>query len=424
MMQSRRHSGKGAGAKIGKRFARSPAGQEQRRKPRVTQVQAAQGRSPVWLRLAEEVIRVSDRTHPADRSLREVLKRARSVPDNTKRIVAETVQSYYRWMGWLEDPVKLREAIERTRELAKRYASRPRSFADAEFRKRVVPHWVWKCLATDLDWCRFLQRPPVLWLRAKKGEGAALRRTLGNCRPGPEGMPEAVRYEGREDLFRTEAFREGRFEVQDLSSQMVGILCDPQPGEHWWDVCAGEGGKAMHLAERMQGRGVVWTTDRASWRLERLRRRAARGGVFNYRASVWKGIGRLPIPFPVDGVLVDAPCSGLGTWQRYPQARWTTRLSDVEELADVQLNLLRAAAQRVKPGGRLIYSVCTLSRRETLGVTSEFEELESEFEPVELVDLSLPTQRTKRLWLRSWNDGGNGMFVASWRRCASSRPTR
>ena len=116
----------------------------------------------------------------------------------------------------------------------------------------------------------------------------------------------------------------------------------------------------------MANRGLIWASDRAEWRLQKLRRRAARAKVFNYRPARWDGGARLPTRTKFDGVLVDAPCSGLGTWQRNPHARWTTTVEDVRELAELQRRLLAHTAPSLKPGGRLIYAVCTLTRAPSL----------------------------------------------------------
>src|SRR5206468_4149301 len=159
---------------------------------------------------------------------------------------------------------------------------------------------------------------------------------------------DALEYRGQSDLFRSKEFHAGEFELQDLSSQAVSLICAPEPGQTWWDACAGEGGKTLHLCGLMHNKGVVWATDRAEWRLKNLKRRAARSRTFNYRARVWTGGPTLPFKTKFDGVLVDAPCSGIGTWHRNPHARWTTNLQDVHELGQLQVNLLQNASLAVK----------------------------------------------------------------------------
>jgi 16S rRNA (cytosine967-C5)-methyltransferase len=127
--------------------------------------------------------------------------------------------------------------------------------------------------------------------------------------------------------------------------------------------------------------------------------------LFNYRTAVWDGSARLPTKTKFDGILVDAPCSGVGTWQRNPQARWTTAPEDVTELAATQLALLTHVAGSLKPDGRLVYSVCTLTRRETTGVADAFTAAHPELEPV-----------GPGVTLRPEDLNANGMFIATWRR--------
>ena len=169
----------------------------------------------------------------------------------------------------------------------------------------------------------------------------------------------------------------------------------------------------------MQNKGMLWASDRAEWRLTKLKRRAGRAKVFNYRSVHWDGGAKLPTKTKFDGVLVDAPCSGIGTWQRNPQARWTTVPNDVRELSVIQKNLLANVAPSVKPGGKLIFSVCTLTRAETTEVMEAFNASQPEFEPLIFPDIKL-NERTVSgassltLWPSDLN--GNGMFIAGWRR--------
>jgi len=165
----------------------------------------------------------------------------------------------------------------------------------------------------------------------------------------------------------------------------------------------------------MENKGLIWASDRADWRLKRLKQRAARAKVFNYRAALWNGGAKLPTKTKFDGVLVDAPFSGVGTWQRNPHARWTTTLNDVRELAELQKELLLHASAAVKPGGRLIYAVCTLTRTETDAVADFCSQALREFAPIALPALpnELREASARRLILPQ-QFSGNGMFVAAW----------
>ncbi len=173
----------------------------------------------------------------------------------------------------------------------------------------------------------------------------------------------------------------------------------------------------LHLSDLMGNKGLIWASDQAQWRLRSLKRRAARAGVFNYRSVAWDGGSRLPTKTKFHGVLVDAPCSGTGTWQRNPHARWTTTLEDVKELGTLQLQLLAHATAAVKPGGRLIYSVCTLTRTETVQVVERFERDFQAFSPEAISNPLQPgSSPAKDLWLHPQDFAGNGMYIAQWRR--------
>jgi 16S rRNA (cytosine967-C5)-methyltransferase len=240
-----------------------------------------------------------------------------------------------------------------------------------------------------------------------------LAKQLGNCHPAGSGpLADSLEYGGQTDLFRTAEFKSGQFEIQDISSQLVSLMCAPVAGEKWWDACAGEGGKTLHLSDLMQNKGMIWATDRAEWRLKSLQRRAARAGVFNYRARIWSGGARLPTKTRFDGVLVDAPCTGVGTWQRNPHARWTTGPDDVMELQALQRELLKHAAAGVRLNGKLIYAVCTLAQAETTAQAAWFQETCADFSPLELQN-PLGTTATQ-IWLCPQELKGNGMFIAAW----------
>lgn len=370
------------------------------------------------LALAARVLRMADREHPADTVLRQELKAQRRLSPEEAGLVSRAVFAYYRWRGWLADVKSIDEQIERALELSVRFAREPKSFSDAELVARAIPAWLEAEMEITPAWARALQGEPRLWLRARLGRGKELAGKLGDCHNFGDGsLPEILEYLGSRDLFLTPEFHAGEFELQDLSSQAVGLLCGPAPGETWWDACSGEGGKTMHLSDLMRNRGLIWASDRAAWRLQRLKRRAARARAFNYRSAPWDGGPALPTKTKFDGVLIDAPCSGIGTWHRNPHARWTTTAQDLQELSSLQQQLLANAAPAVKPGGKLVYAVCTLARLETTGVASAFRTQCPEFEPLEMKNpLTSQPAEAGEIALLPQEFGGNGMFVAAWRR--------
>lgn len=369
------------------------------------------------LKIVEAVLQQSSRVKPADTVLRAELKRQSGLAPELGASVARAVFAWFRWRGWLDEGQPFADQAQKALLLQERFNTAPESFSDVELLMRAVPSWVSEQMDLKPAWARALQLEPKLWLRARPGRGRELAERLGECWiPENSALADAVQYRGRQDLFRTLEFHAGEFEVQDISSQIVGLACAPKPGETWWDACAGEGGKLLHLSDLMQNKGLIWASDRAEWRLKRLKLRAGRAKVFNYRSVAWDGGAKLPTKTRFDGVLLDAPCSGLGTWQRNPHARWTTRLEDVQELAAVQKQLLRHVAESVKPGGRLVYAVCTLTRAETIEVSLAFEREFLEFKKLPLLNPLKPGAESEwPLWL--WpEDGGNGMFVSAWRR--------
>ncbi len=369
------------------------------------------------LKIVDAVVRQNSREKPADGLLRAELKRQRELSPETARDVARAVFTIFRWRGWIDPTSPMREQLVEALALQKRLENSPASFTDEELLAHAVPGWIHDAMETSAAWARGLQSEPRLWLRARRGSGEQVSFALGDCRVPPQkALADCIEYQGSQDLFRTPGFHAGDFELQDISSQIVGLVCAPKPGETWWDACAGEGGKMLHLSDLMQNKGLIWASDRADWRLKRLKLRAGRSKAFNYRSVLWDGGAKPPTKTMFDGVLIDAPCSGVGTWQRNPHARWTTTADDVTELAAVQKQMLQTAAGSVKPGGRLLYSVCTLTRAETSEVAETFHASHPGFIPEPISNpLTGHTTASNQLWLRP-SDGGNGMFIAAWRR--------
>jgi 16S rRNA (cytosine967-C5)-methyltransferase len=380
------------------------------------------------IRTAATVIR---QVHPgvhADGALRASFKEGRAMQPAERRAIASAVFTYFRWHRWLDARMKLEDRIARAMEIQRRFNidgaipgdTRPFTFA--------VPEWILEEVdfgdGADGDiqreaWARSLQSAAPLWIRARPGKAAELAAALGDCTPA-EGAPatlcpDALRYSGTKDLFKTPQFTAGEFEIQDIGSQAVSAVCAPKPGETWWDACAGEGGKSLHLADLMANKGLLWCSDRSARRAAVLKKRFGRAKLFNYRFAEWDGTERLPTRTKFDGILVDAPCSGVGTWRRNPDARWTTRVSDIAELAVVQRRMLEAVAGSLKPGGRLVYAVCTLTRRETTEVVSAFTAAHPELEVI--ADSSTPNSELRTpvlLWPQDID--GNGMFISEWRK--------
>jgi 16S rRNA (cytosine967-C5)-methyltransferase len=344
--------------------------------------------------------------------LRARLGRERGLDPAEARAISQAVFRYFRWFGWLDKDRPLLQNVQFAHDLQREFDSRPQKFSNEALVAKAVPGWISGELEVSPEWARSLQMEPTLWLRARQNALERVISELQDCASLPE-PPTALRYYGEQDLFRSPLFHEGLFEVQDLSSQLVSQVCDPKPGETWWDACAGEGGKLLHLSDLMQNKGLIWASDRAAWRLQSLKRRTARAGVFNYRAAPWSGSPKLPTKTKFHGVLVDAPCSGVGTWQRNPHARWTASQNDVTELKRLQIELLRNASAALKPGGKLVYSVCTLTRSETTDVA---EAITASVPGLQSIPLRHPItrQESPAIWIWPQQFDSNGMFIAAW----------
>jgi 16S rRNA (cytosine967-C5)-methyltransferase len=212
--------------------------------------------------------------------------------------------------------------------------------------------------------------------------------------------------------------RDGVATPQDQASQAVVAALDPQSGDRVLDIASAPGGKATGIAERLDGRGVVVAADLHPGRVRTVRRAALRLDLDHMIQPIVADGRHLPLaPGRFDRVLLDAPCSGLGVLRRRPDARWRIRPRDVDDLAVLQREMLAAASEAVRPGGVLVYSVCTLSAAETRGVDAWAASELPELEP--LARLAAPWRPHGRGAILLPSDAQtDGMFVLALRRAA------
>ena len=196
--------------------------------------------------------------------------------------------------------------------------------------------------------------------------------------------PVGLTAQRRMNIFGLDAFQKGFFEVQDEGSQLLSLLVDPKPTSKVVDACAGGGGKSLSLAALMKNRGVIFALDTNAYRLEGLRKRIRRSGVDTIRVRVVEA-GQLPADLveTADNVLVDAPCSGLGTIRRNPGIKWTLTPEAIAELQVKQLAILTHYARCVKTNGRLVYATCTTMKDENEVVVERFLDAHPHFEILE-----------------------------------------
>lgn len=234
--------------------------------------------------------------------------------------------------------------------------------------------------------------------------------------PGePTAAPHALRYPSGTRVEQWEAYASGAVEVQDTASQLACTVVGARPGESVVDLCAGAGGKTLALAADMDNRGRLLACDIDRARLSRLGPRAERAGAGiiqtrlldpgkeNAMLADWAGAA--------DAVMVDAPCSGTGTWRRNPEARWRLTEGALARYAKAQAAILDIAAPLVRPGGRLIYAVCSLLDSEGPGQVEEFLAANPGWS-VQPPEIPAGRQRGKGIRLTPFHDGTDGFFVA------------
>ena len=176
-----------------------------------------------------------------------------------------------------------------------------------------------------------------------------------------KGYPDALRLKERANVFQTEAFKNGHFEVQDASSQLVAEFLGVQPGMRVVDTCAGAGGKALHLASLMDNKGQIIALDIYGNKLNELKRRAKRNGAFNIETRAIESTKVIKKLYDkADRVLIDAPCSGLGVLRRNPDAKWKLQPEFIEDIKKTQQEILQQYSRIVKPSGQLVYATCSV----------------------------------------------------------------
>lgn len=223
------------------------------------------------------------------------------------------------------------------------------------------------------DFCAHLNVPGPITLRvnslrtSREALAQRLRSEGVETRPGAW-SPLALHIEGpRPNLYGLPSLQEGLLEVQDEGSQLLGLLVEARPGETVLDLCAGAGGKTLQLGAAMENRGRLLAYDPDPERLDRLLRRSAHAGLSN--VSVLRAP---PSGLAVDRVLVDAPCSELGSLRRGPDLRFLKQPSALSEFIPLQRQLLAQGAELVRPGGRLVYATCTVNRAENQDLVTGF----------------------------------------------------
>ena len=244
--------------------------------------------------------------------------------------------------------------------------------------------------------------------------------------------PWGLRIAGKPALSKMEAFKRGDFEVQDEGSQLLAMLLDAKRGEMVVDFCAGAGGKTLAIGAAMRSTGRLYAFDTSAGRLDAFKSRLARSGLSNVHpaAIAHERDDRVKrLSGKIDRVLVDAPCTGMGTLRRNPDLKWRQTQTAVDELTVKQTAILQSAARLVKPGGRLVYATCSVLPQENEAIAQAFSEANQDFKVLEVGDVLTGMKveqaaslcsggETGQRYLRLWphRHQTDGFFAAVWER--------
>jgi 16S rRNA (cytosine967-C5)-methyltransferase len=337
-----------------------------------------QARAQAAIDILDEVVAAARDAGPAaDMIVQRYFKARRYAGSKDRRAVRDLVYAAIRRAG--ERPENGRSALvglaDERPEVAALFDGSvhgPQPIAAAEPRASagVAPAWLEK----PLEGLGLEQRAP-LDLRVNRLRARREDIRIEGAEPTPH-APDGLRLPEGMQVERLPEWEAGLIEVQDEGSQLVTLACGAEPGMTVVDLCAGAGGKTLGLAATMEGRGRIIACDADRARLSRLMPRATRAGVTIAETRLLDGgreAGALAdLADSADLVVVDAPCSGTGTWRRNPEARWRLTPVRIDRLVALQARLLDVAAALVKPGGTLIHIVCSLLDEEGAGQAESF----------------------------------------------------
>ncbi len=390
---------------------------------------------------------------PADAVLSRHFRDNRTLGQRDRAFIAETVYGIVRRLRWLHRLAGNRASA---RQLLLAWLARGEGWPARQLEELTSTgerEWITKIKATALetgsiaeqadlpDWlaerllathdenallqlAHGLNSPAPLDLRVnalKSGRDAVLERLQAEGLRAETGAwsPQAIRLAGKPALQKHPLFLDGTIEVQDEGSQILGLLVQPRRGELVVDFCAGAGGKTLQLGAMMRSSGRLYAFDISEKRLAKLKPRMARAGLSNVHPTLiaHENDARLKrLAGKADRVLVDAPCSGLGTLRRNPDIKWRQTPAAVDEMIDRQHAILAAAARLVRPGGRLVYATCSLLAEENDAVVDAFLEAHPAFRQIDasetLAAQGVALATGARLRLFPHQHGTDGFFAA------------
>ena len=394
----------------------------------------------------EELVLLNKR--PADVEVALLFRKRKEFGSRDRRFLSRIIFSYFRWRGWTKNQLKLTltesfylselleeenniqwiEFLEQKLPSFKKLSFKNLSLkqkaelVSLEFKSNItienlMPSFFQNHTNDDVEKfiSNFQKRPPV-WLRSRIDRKILVNSfNLAEIKTDVHSnMIASIKTSNRINLNQKIREHRGKFVIQDLSSQCVGLVCMPLAGQIWWDCCAGSGGKSLHLADLMQQQGRILSTDIRESALQELKKRSRIYGIKTIKTQFFDLAGPSKMKHRFDGVLVDAPCSGWGTWGRNPDAKWRTSTDEIKKFATKQLKILSNASIGVKDAGVMIYSVCTITKEETFEVIESFLTKNSEFYLESFIN-PIDGANTDGT-LQIYPNNHDGMFIAKMRK--------
>ena len=365
-----------------------------------------------------------------------------------RRLFSGTIFSYFRWKGWIDLAASTAEAAcifanllesgdvhPALKNLAvrtglpdivltpmgplspyKKAIELNRITGIAYSLSQLVPDWVIPMLGPDsIRLLEAFQTPPPTWLRVNPADRDSVMTALQQQGTESTAHPVVASALSVRRGINLRAFPRpvrDRLEIQDLASQLTGLICGPRPGERWWDACCGSGGKTFHLAALGGASVSLLATDIRPTILNELTRRMGEKRITGITTALWDSAGHPPPEGAFDGILLDAPCSGTGTWHRNPDARWRTTQETVAKLIRIQAQLIRACATRLKPGGIMVYATCSVTPDENEKIINQFLSDSPGFKLAPFINPLNGNPCDGRLRINPWENFCNGMFIA------------
>ena len=332
----------------------------------------------------------------ADKVVARALKKDKRWGSHDRKFVAETIYEIVRWKRLYVEIAEVKEPFDRDKiwrifavwavlrgytlpdwkyfeeTPVRRIKGRFDELTKTRKFKESIPDWMDELGVKELGeeiWTKELaaqneQAKVILRVNRLKTTKEKLRAMLMDLNIETEfhnDYPDALILTERANVFLTDAFKDGLFEVQDASSQLVAYFLDVKPGMRVVDTCAGAGGKTLHLASLMENKGQLIAMDLYESKLKQLKIRAKRNGAFNIEPRVIESTKTIKkLHEKADRVLIDAPCSGLGVLKRNPDSKWKLQPEFIDNIRKVQAEVLENYSKIVKPGGKLVYATCSV----------------------------------------------------------------